>query len=82
MRLLHEAVRNMDEKDEIEVARQMLDAVRGEDLTGWEREASDPLLDFPISAGDGKYVDGRHRSSAMMAAGVRATVVQSVLWNE
>lgn len=83
VRLLSEVVNNGEaEQDEIEVTGQMLDGARAEDLTAWEREAFESLLYFPISVEDGEYINGRHRSSAMMAAGVRATVVQSVLWNE
>ncbi|KPM55665.1 hypothetical protein ACG83_10270 [Frankia sp. R43] len=81
VRLLREAARG-GEADQDELGYQVVTAGRTVDLPGWERKAFESLLNDPICLEDGEYINGRHRASAMMAAGVRATVVQVVLWEE
>jgi len=75
VRLLREASSDGTE-DDIELSSRMMIAARAEGWTGWAWEAFESLVYFPINVDADGYVNGRHRASAMMAAGVRKTVVQ------
>ncbi|WP_133150664.1 hypothetical protein [Frankia canadensis] len=75
MRLLRE-VSSDGTEDDIEISSRMMTAARAEGLTGWDWEAFESLVYFPINVDADGYVNGRHRASVMMAAGVRKTVVQ------
>lgn len=72
----HQSVSWADSGGDIELSSRMMIAARAEGWTGWAWEAFESLVYFPINVDADGYVNGRHRASAMMAAGVRKTVVQ------
>jgi hypothetical protein len=77
VRLVHRAVCTEVPFDDIRQA--VLDAARVEGMSDWEMDALFTLLAYPIELGRrGRwrtyYVNGQHRSRAMLEAGVRRTI--------
>jgi hypothetical protein len=68
--------RLVDDDDDRERLFAALEQSRSHDLTSWQQAAVESLLLDPIQLDDEVgYINGRHRSQAMLDAGVRRTLV-------